>query len=182
MRLFVGLALKPDVQAALSAAVASLWETVPARVVPATLYHITLAYLGERAQRDLVNLQCLLAEAVSHSEPFSLSAQALGYFGVADHAILIAGVQATPSLWALNDRLRSVLRREGEIFDDQPLVPHITLARKARLTDGLPALPLPTQPIPVEALTLFHSARIEGNLSYVPLFSVPLPQQKERSE
>ncbi|HNW86133.1 MAG TPA: RNA 2',3'-cyclic phosphodiesterase [Candidatus Limiplasma sp.] len=182
MRLFVGLALKPDYQEALSAAVAPLWKTVPARVVPASLYHITLAYLGERAQSDLVNLRCLLTEAVGQGEPFSLSAQALGYFGVADHAILIAGVQATPSLWALNERLRSVLRRNGEIFDDQTLVPHITLARKARLTDGLPALPLPKQPIRVEALTLFHSARIEGNLCYVSLFSVPIPHQKERSE
>ena len=180
MRLFIGLQLRPEEQKALFASVSVLQQKIEARFVPPELYHITLAYLGEREERALDALHGLLACAAQKAAPFSLLTQNVDYFGSPSNAILYARIQATEPLWGLNTALRDLLHASNEPFDDKPLIPHITVARKARLLAPIPALQMPSESIAVRSVTLFHSARIEGSLHYVPLFSLPLASnQKE---
>ncbi len=181
MRLFIGIPVDLPVQHALQAFCEQLQKVVPARYVLPVLYHITLAYLGEREADRLPSLRSLMNGFVAGVLPFSLCVNGIGYFGKPTKAILHATLQPSESLLAVNDALRSVLRLAGERFDDQPLVPHITLARDAVLggstEDSQSLLSLqdafPHPAFTAQSLTLFHSTRIEGALAYLPVHNAP---------
>lgn len=169
MRLFIGLSVEQAACDALSAAVSAMRSAVPARYVPAELYHITLAYLGERPREALPALCALLNRCAASCAPFSLTVESLGTFGRDTDAILYASLRPETALAALGEQLRAMLRQAGELFDEKPLFPHITLARKAVMPGGAPPIPLSSVQFMVRGLTLYHSARVEGVLRYEPI-------------
>lgn len=175
MRLFIGLAVDAQACAGLEQATLALRSAYPAQYVPVSLYHITLAYLGERPREALPALCELLARCAPFSAPFSLTVDRVGFFGRNNSAILYASLLPQAALTALDQRLRVILHEAGEPFDGKPLVPHITLARKAMLPEGWPGCPLPAFRFAVPGLTLYHSARAEGVLCYQPVGFAPFP-------
>lgn len=177
MRLFVGLASDAAVRGALARLSDSLQACIPARYVPPELYHLTLAFLGQRGEESLPGLQAALLDTAASAEAFSLTLEGIGYFGRDTDAILYAAAGDCPALSKLADTLRSRLTAAGETFDEKPMVPHVTLARKARLATDLPTFPRFSIPYPVGALTLFHSARMEGQLRYLPVLNAALVQK-----
>ncbi|MCD8012898.1 MAG: hypothetical protein LUG99_06950 [Lachnospiraceae bacterium] len=71
----------------------------------------------------------------------------------------------------LDKRLRSALRKEGFSFDEKPFNAHITLARKARINlDVLKNWPERKYKLIVNEITLFHSTRVNGVLTYLPVY------------
>ena len=177
MRLFIGLQVNETVRQALANVTATLAPRVEAKYVPALLYHLTLVYLGERPESALPDLCSLLAETAATGAPFQLAIHGLGFFQNAENAILYADVEPCGELLALDMALRQRLTLAAEGFDPKPLKPHITLARKVRLVDGLPSVTIPDLCFPVEAVTLFHSTRIDGELRYIPIFVSPLSRE-----
>lgn len=176
MRLFIGLAVDPETCAVLEQAALALRGAIPAQYVPAGLYHVTLAYLGERPREALLALGELLARCAQGCEPFALKLGRLGFFGRKPTAILYASLLPHAALTALDARLRSMLRDARESFDDKPLVPHVTLARKAALPEAWQGDPLPACQMAVPGLTLYHSARVDDVLRYEPVgFAAFLP-------
>lgn len=177
MRLFVGLALDAPAKAALAKVADALMPVMPARFVPPTLYHVTLAYFGERAETALPAIAALIEYCAHTCTMFALGTESIGYFGKPESAILYASLAPSVPLETLGATLRVQLRQAGEPFDGSPLVPHITLARKAALAVAIPALPdgLPPCKVPfmANALTLFHSTRVDGTLVYLPLHIAP---------
>jgi RNA 2',3'-cyclic 3'-phosphodiesterase len=174
MRLFIGLQPDRAARVALAHLAEALREKVPALYVPPELYHLTLAFLGNRDAESLPALNAALTTVAEICETFSLSRTGIGYFGRESNAILYAAFECGPALLALDDLLRLKLTCAGESFDPKPLVPHITLARKARLTDGIPTVSVSPICFEAKALTLFHSARIDGVLHYLPIMDIPL--------
>ena len=105
-----------------------------------------------------------------------LAPEGLGKFGRASDATLWLGLAKAAPLMALAETVREGLRARGIAFDDKPFLPHITLARRARLPKGpLPplAFPLPTD---ATAVTLFKSTLDREGATYKPLYSRDLPQ------
>ncbi|NLI22833.1 MAG: RNA 2',3'-cyclic phosphodiesterase [Clostridiales bacterium] len=180
MRLFVGFRPEIAVRDAFADVAHALGATVQARFVPPELYHITLAYLGERSANALPGLMALLEDTAAVAAPFALPALGLGFFGTPADAIVYAAFQQTEPLASLNEQLRFRLARAGESFDPRALVPHLTLARKAVLPDGLPLTLARDLSCPVEALTLFHSTREQGTLQYLPVGEAPLAREPRR--
>ena len=181
MRLFIGLMPDDYVREELARYSASLQSRYTARYVTPDLYHLTLAFLGEREEISLPKIRLLLSRVAAQTMPFTLSLAGMGTFGHAGTAIAYAAVTLPDELQALDECLRSALSEEGEPFDDKPLLPHITLARKAALiADDLPAGPLPLS-FQVNSLVLYHSTRVSGILRYLPIFTIPmgLPFQEE---
>ena len=174
MRLFIGLALDADTRAALWDTSGTLQATLSGNYVRPPLYHVTLAYLGERDESRLPTLHALLSETAADFAPLPLVCDAVGWFGHGTNAILYAGLAPSAELAALNNALRARLDAVHEPFDRKPLVPHITLARKVSLPDDFsPTVPKPHH-FQAEALTLFHSTRADGALCYLPVWQAPL--------
>lgn len=171
MRLFIGFPVGGAAQAALAEIAQNLEETVPGRYPAPELYHLTLAYLGERAPETLQQLEALLTGVAARHNPLTLTVSNLGSFPQGRQCLLYAAVEPTAPLLKLNDDLRTTLTAAGELFDAQPFTAHITLARHAQ---GLSTKAFPAFSAEARCLTLFHSVRIEDVLRYLPIFSVPL--------
>ncbi len=172
MRLFIGIAVPPPAQAALARATEPLRTALDARWTPGELYHLTLAFLGQRAETALPGLCELLAGTAAGREGFSLSTAGLAVFSGAN--VLYAAVEPCEALALLAADLRTRLTGAGEAFDPKPFAPHITLARKARPPQPFAFPDVPAVSFRAEAVTLYHSTRIDDRLRYLPLFEAPL--------
>ena len=183
MRLFIGISPSDTVRAELSRFSEEMRRKVPGRYAPPELYHLTLAFLGERAEESLPALHSLMADTVATVSPFSVRLAGTGSFGLPRNAILYAAISPSAELNTLACTLRQKLEQAGESYDPTPFTPHITLARKALI----PERTVMERPAPlsfsITGITLFHSVRIEGLLRYLPLFTISLqsgiPEEKE---
>ena len=172
LRLFIGLPPSDDVCEQLNDWVCRAMGKGTGRAVPKELYHITLAFLGERDETCLPSLEALIRSVASLSPHLPLQVSGYGTFGKGAGTILYAAVRPDEPLLNLSASLRAQLTQQEQAFDPKPLVPHITLARKAVLPDHL----LPAMPEPVfipDRLILYHSTRIDGELRYLPIRSAP---------
>ena len=176
MRLFIGLELPAQMRLAAQEASLLYRRLAPGRYVEAELFHITMAFLGERGEEDLPALQEILLRCAEKQPVLSLSISHPGYFSKPENAILFLSVHGEESLYPLDNRLRAELRQAGQSFDIKPLRPHITLARKVNLRARQASAEQICLPDPRSAggaiarLTLFHSTRVQENLRYLPIF------------
>ena len=122
-RLF--FALWPDAAAAdaLARLARDLGPRVGGKPVPATKIHLTLAFLGEVAERAGAAAVPVAGRA------FVISVDCVGAFRGA--RVAWAGIAQPPAaLVDLQSRLAAQLRAAGFELEDRPFVPHLTLARR----------------------------------------------------
>jgi 2'-5' RNA ligase len=179
MRLFIGLGLPKEARDALRSAVSGVG--IRGQTTPKENYHLTLAFLGERDERQAPALQKIVAAAAKERSPLALEIRGFGFFGRRENALLYAKLAPSPPLFALAGALRRLLAEAGEPFDDKPFAAHITLARWADLTGLPPDAPAPETGFSVDRLTLYHSARIRGDLRYRPVFEAPLREDRRQA-
>lgn len=107
----------------------------PARPVPRTNWHATLAFLGPTAPERRADYEAA-AETVA-ARPFELTLDRFGYFH--GSRILWLGAGTIPDrLAALNRDLEAQLAERGYSPDPRPFTVHLTLARKAPPPGDLP--------------------------------------------
>jgi RNA 2',3'-cyclic 3'-phosphodiesterase len=134
LRLFVGLALPPEVKLRLSPLAAGLPQ---ARWVDPGNYHVTLRFIGEVDEGMASDIDAALLRV--RLPRFDLSLAGVGHFGLRS---LYAGVERSPGLFHLQDKVESALVRAGLASEGRRFSPHVTLARlrgaaDARLTQYL---------------------------------------------
>ena len=176
MRAFIALEMPEEFVDAAQGMARSLERVADGRFVPAQNYHLTLAFLGEIGEQEARGAMAAMDEACRAAGPVPVDADGLGSFGKrAGGAGLWVSVAKDPELMALAERLRRCLRDRGVAFDDaNSFLPHVTLARRARLPKGeLPALAFP---LPCEAarVTLFRSYLEKAGARYKALYTVEL--------
>ena len=174
MRLFIGIQPDDITRARIAHEASLLRPSVPGRYVSPENYHLTLAFLGQREPESIAMLQQTLASVAMDHSPFDLQFIGFGVFGQGGNTIVYTACAVSTPLLELTVRLRNQLTVAGESFDPKPLVPHVTLIRKATISPGtLPYWPEPV-PLSVSRLTLFHSTRVEDRLTYLPIWETPL--------
>ena len=175
MRTFIALEL-PTAFADEAAGMARvLSASVEGRFLGRDTYHVTLAFLGDITEAYATQAMDAVDEACEGANPVPLIPDGLGKFGRAADATLWLGLAKTEPLMSLAESLREGLRSRGLPFDDKAFLPHITLARRARLPKGaLPQLAFPL-PASAPAITLFKSTLDREGAVYKPLYSRELP-------
>ena len=140
----VFFALWPDDEASahLSALAHELTARGGGRLMRPAALHLTLAFVGSVTPAQLATLEAIAAGI--HIEAFDLSLDRLGFWP--QQGILWAGCrQSPPPLRQLAEALVAALRDAGFAIDHRSgkdLVPHVTLARRARCA-SLPRLGTP---------------------------------------
>lgn len=134
MRLFVALNLDPAVREAIAAAVAPLREAAPGLAwVAADRLHLTLKFLGERADEAVPELRGTLEDLARRHRPFGLDLKGVGAFPNFRRARVVwLGVDAEPRLELLQHDVEERLAAIGYELEGRPFRPHLTLARVRR--------------------------------------------------
>ena len=131
--------------------------------------HLTLVFLGMTERRRIREIASLMEQAAKGKKYDRARLAGLGSFGQPQKAILWCGLDGLEQTGSLQRELCAVLRGAGFGFDEKPFKPHITLARNAKLSGGIPEANLSCVEEPLSRLTLFESTRQGGVLRYVPL-------------
>lgn len=160
MRLFAGLRPSEAFRDALSVLQSRLQAAgVGARYLDPSNLHMTLAFIGEWPE----NVSAVLPAEV---QPFPITLSHVGLFPEAK--VIWAGVEDSPALNRLADRVRNSLAEAGIPFDPKPFVPHITLGRKPFVPAEcrLSEIVIPPAEMTVSEVFLYSSCRGENGMVY----------------
>ena len=164
-RLFLGLELSDEARRALDSVRRELQSAgAIGKFHAPSLYHLTLAFLGETPVSLIPSIERIMNSVPS--APFDLTLSSLGTFK--NGSILWAGVKECPALMEYRETLAQSIRKAGFPLEEGEYHPHITLARQVK-TAPL-AIEVPPIAFPVLHATLFHSTRVNGALTYLPLY------------
>ncbi|MEX2453660.1 MAG: RNA 2',3'-cyclic phosphodiesterase [Rhodospirillaceae bacterium] len=172
IRLFVALSLPDDLRVRLVGLAAGIEG---ARWVAPENLHLTLRYIGD-VQEDRGEDIVAALDGV-RAAPLTVTLAGTGHFdtGARAHSAWV-GVEKTPEIVALHEKLDRALVRVGFEPEGRKYTPHVTLARFRRprsghLRDWLEAnAPFAAPPFEARAFTLYESR--QGD--YLPLAEFPL--------
>ena len=121
LRLFVGIALPPELKLALSHLAVGL---PGARWVDPGNYHLTLRFIGEVDEGLASDLDAALAGV--RAKRFALTLAGVASFNA---RALFVGVERNPDLSQLQEKVERVVARSGIEPEGRRFAPHVTLAR-----------------------------------------------------
>src|SRR5947209_4422412 len=124
LRLFVGIGFPPELKLRLSL----LCSGLPgARWVDAGNFHLTLRFIGEIGEDVAADIDDALSRL--RARRFALQIAGTGVFGGEKPRSLWAGVERSPELAGLRDKVEQALIRIGLRPEPRKFSPHVTLAR-----------------------------------------------------
>ena len=174
MRTFIAVELPEQMRWETAELARQLERRVSGRFTQPENYHVTLAFLGDVAERDVVLATDALEAACAGRPAPRLACDGLGKFGNASDATLWLGLVPAEELMRLAAAVRDELAARDIAFDEKPFKPHITLARRAAIPKAaLPPLPFP-EPTRACSVVLFKSELSQDGATYTPLHSVEL--------
>lgn len=167
--------------AAACAAMQKRWQGEAIRWVPLRNLHLTLKFFGETPEDQIPAITGALERACAGQQPIELSLARPGIFGSRYHPRVIwLGTEDGGALQTLFLRISQELEAIGIHGDRQNFVPHLTLGRITRLTDGkafgewVAALPAePMQASLISELILYESILKKEGPEYHVLHTFP---------
>lgn len=131
MRSFLAITLPNEVKARLADTVRRLAPlATDVKWCGKDQLHLTLAYLGETSPAILPHVTAVTDRVCAAFPAFTCRAYGLGFFGTKRNPqTLWAGVDPTPELEALHERLWMELKKFGYENDELDFRPHVTLGR-----------------------------------------------------
>ncbi len=168
VRLFVAAEMA-GADEALAETSALLRDCVHGRFVAPDSLHVTLAFIGEVEAWRVDDALEAVDEANKLLEgPFPVALGDFGSFGKRSCATLWQGFSETGELDSLANNVRHCLRERGFSLDEKRFLPHITLMRKADLTNGALPAPIHARAI-IAGATLYRSDLSGARPRYEPL-------------
>ncbi len=137
-------------------------------------FHLTVKYIGEIYNGEYQELCHCINDICSNTAPFSIKIGDIGFFNKKTTNIVWVGVtrgkEQVMKLHKLTDRETN---KSGFAPELRKFRPHVTIGKKIVFSNGayISRLPLFNDEIHVTKLTLFQSSRIDGVLTYTPLYS-----------
>jgi RNA 2',3'-cyclic 3'-phosphodiesterase len=175
LRLFVGIGFPPELKLRLSL----LCSGIPkVRWVDPGNLHLTLRFIGEISESLAADVDDALARV--RARRFLLQLSGTGVFGGDRPRNLWVGVERTPELSALRDKIEQALIRIGIPPEMRKFAPHVTLARLQnppldKLTEFLAAhAAFRSEPLAVERFSLIASYPTKAGSVYEDQADYPL--------
>jgi 2'-5' RNA ligase len=175
LRLFVGIGFPPELKLRLSL----LCSGVPsAKWVDPGNFHLTLRFIGEIGKDVGADIDDALSRL--RAPGFMLRIAGTGVFGGEKPRSLWAGIERSPELIGLRDKVEQALIRVGLPPEPRKFTPHVTLARLRdppldKLRDFLVAhAQFRADPVPVEKFSLIASFQTKSGSVYEDQADYPL--------
>ena len=174
MRAFIALELPEAFADEVDALVRRLEAACAGRFVPAAYPPRNPAGLGAGGGGVAPLAPSARAPPGAGVGPVPLAAAGLGTFGRGRDATLWLGIEKNDELQGLAARVRAELAARGLTYDEKDFLPHVTLARRARMPRGdLGDLAFPLPDVACD-VTLFRSILGPSGARYKPLYTVGL--------
>ena len=196
MRLFVAVDFPEEVKRALSALSFELVRQADAgRTIPRENFHVTLVFIGEtlrvsdvseamvdacRAERERITEgrmtesdrpPAVILEDHPHShEPLRVKLHGIGSFKGHKGYTWWVGLEKSPQLERLANRLAQELRSSGFTIEKRAFMPHVTIGRSV-VTSRPVDLELPELTCAATNIALMRSDHKDGHQVYKELFS-----------
>jgi len=174
LRLFVGIGFPPTLKLQLSL----LRSGVPgAKWVDPGNFHLTLRFIGETDEVVAADIDDALVRL--RARRFTLQLAGTGVFGDRPRSLWV-GVERSPELVALRDKIEQALIRAGLPPEQRKFAPHVTLARLHnpaldQLRGFLAAnAQFRADPLPVEGFSLIASFQTKAGSVYEDQAEYPL--------
>jgi RNA 2',3'-cyclic 3'-phosphodiesterase len=175
LRLFVGIGFPPELKLRLSL----LCSGVPgAKWVDPGNFHLTLRFIGEISEDVAADIDDTLSRL--RARRFTLQIAGTGLFGGEKPRSLWAGIERSPELAGLRDKIEQALIRTGLSPEPRKFSPHVTLARLRdspldKLHSFLAAhAHFRADPLRVEAFSLIASFQTKSGSVYEDQADYPL--------
>lgn len=183
MRVFIGVKLPGAIKAQLADVQKELKRaSLKGSFTDPDNFHLTMRFIGEVDPDQKSAIETALARCAESQMPFLVETNGLGYFSKRNKRIVWLGTKENSRLHQLYEQLNaSLLGQKMTIADEVAFIPHLTLGRGIVLSQEWETLSKvqlpPDQKIPVTALTLFESVRLDGKLVYRPIADFPFAGQ-----
>lgn len=184
MRIFIGIPLNKKMRSALRSEVQKIKPLIhKGKFSSWEGYHITLRFLGDISEAQMVDLILKLEDTHLRTLPFEVCFTTLGVFKKSKGDILWLGVSENAHLQALKEEVDTLVVSVGFEPEARAFVPHLTLGRGIRYTQDFEKMQshwsFKRHCVPVDRIVLFESVQVEGKLSYVPLMYLLIGQPKK---
>ncbi len=171
MRLFIAIDFPETVKNAVSAGVNAARDRFSrANFSRRENYHLTLVFIGE-TDGGIGGVTAAMDACAF--QPSEITVGGAGRFRRDGGDIVVRRVRIQESLFDAQRKLTEELSRRGFRIENREFRPHITVAREASLADGVDFgsvdLGAPIT-FTADSMTLFRSDRINGKLTYTPLY------------
>ena len=137
-------------------------------------FHLTVKYIGEIYNGEYEEVCQCIDDICSNMAPFSIKIGDIGFFNKRTTNIVYVDVTRGKDILM---RLHKLTDKETNNSGFKPELrkfrPHVTIGKKVVFSNGTytNGLPLLKGEIEVTKLTLMESSRIDGVLTYTPLYS-----------
>lgn len=138
-----------------------------------TNFHLTLRYVGNIYNGEFEELCQVLDDVSGQTTPFRLRIGDIGVFNKKNKSIVWVGVtKGKRPLKDLVHELEKEIVLSGFEPEARKYRPHVTLGKGVIFSGGsfTNGLPYYDKDIEVQAITLFQSHRVDGVLTYTPLY------------
>ena len=144
--------------------------------------HITLAFLGDTDERQIIKISSMLKDKCKGSGEFDLLIKGAGIFkNLSDPRVIWTGIEPSDSLINLFNSIKSGLSEEGVRLENRPFNPHLTLGRIKYLKDKELIKRLiekyqnrEIQKLAVNEVILYESILLHSGPVYKPLSKIGL--------
>ncbi len=136
-------------------------------------FHLTIKYIGNILNGEYEELCAILDDVCEIIQPFSIRIGDLGAFQKKNSSIIYVDViKGKTPLVKLFDAIEKEVVESGFEPENRKYRPHVTLGKKVVFHNGsfTNELPYYNHEIRCTKLTLFESKRIDGVLTYTPLY------------
>lgn len=187
MRVFIGVRLPEVIKEQLGAVQEEVKRaSLKGAFTDSDNFHLTMRFIGEVDPDQKSAIETALDRCTEEQVPFLIETAGLGNFFKKNKWIIWLGIKENRQLHQLYDQLNAELLGQAmTVADEVAFIPHLTLGRGIVLSqewETLSKVLLPSdQKIPVTALTLFESVRVNGKLVYRPIADFPFHGQISRT-
>jgi 2'-5' RNA ligase len=137
-------------------------------------FHLTIKYIGNIYNGEFEELCHCIDDICSATSPFSIKLGDIGFFNKKTTNIVWVGVvKGKEQVMRLHKKTDRETNRSGFAPELRKFRPHVTIGKKVIFCNGAMTnrLPILNEEIQVTKVTLFQSSRIDGVLTYTPLYS-----------
>lgn len=139
--------------------------------------HLTLKFIGDVENNEIVKLSQTVDELVQNKPSFTIQMNRMGKFERGNQSIIWIGTERNIKLQKMHQELDGILYSLGYEKEARNFTPHITLGRQVVLKENEQLSDIHiSKEILINRISLMESTRINGVLTYVPIYSKCLVQ------